>query len=65
VTKPFQKQAAQGQLVLTGVNVHLLDRVHQPVSATAIREAAKTGKPLARFVGEPVAEYIKKTGLYR
>jgi nicotinate-nucleotide adenylyltransferase len=65
VTKPFLKQAATGDLVLTGVTVHLLDEVHQPVSATAIRQAAAAGKSLARFVEPSVAEYIKKVGLYR
>jgi nicotinate-nucleotide adenylyltransferase len=64
VTHPFRKQAATGDLVLTGATIHLLDQVHQPVSATAIREAAAAGKPLTKFVGEPVAEYIKKIGLY-
>jgi nicotinate-nucleotide adenylyltransferase len=65
VTQPFRKQAATGDLVLTGATIHLLDEVHQPVSATAIREAAAAGKPLTKFVGEPVAEYIKKIGLYK
>jgi nicotinic acid mononucleotide adenylyltransferase len=39
--------------------------LHQPASATAIRQAAAAGKPLGRFVDAPVAEYIKKTGLYK
>lgn len=65
ITRPFQKQAATGDLVLTGATIHLLDNVHQPVSATAIREAAAAGKPLTRFVGDTVAEYIKKMGLFR
>ncbi len=65
LTKPFQKQAATGDLVLTGVTVHLLDEVHQPVSATAIRQAAIAGKSLARFVEPSVAEYIKKMGLFK
>jgi nicotinate-nucleotide adenylyltransferase len=64
VTKPFHKQAARGTLALRGVTVHLLDEVHQPISSTAIREAAAAGKPLLRFVEPPVAEYIKKMGLY-
>lgn len=65
VTRPFQKQAATGDLVLRGVTIHLLDKVHQPVSATAIREAAAAGKPLGRFVDAAVGEYIRKAGLYR
>ena len=65
VTRRFQKQAATGDLVLRGATIHLLDNVHQPVSATAIREAAAAGKPLARFMDARVADYIKKTGLYR
>jgi nicotinate-nucleotide adenylyltransferase len=64
VTKPFHKQAATGDLVLKGVTIHLLDEVYQPISSTAIREAAAAGKPLGRFVEPAVAEYIKKVGLY-
>jgi nicotinate-nucleotide adenylyltransferase len=65
VTKPFAKQAAQGDLVLPGVTVHLLDNVNQKVSATAIREAVAANRPLTRFVEPSVAEYIKKMGLYK
>jgi nicotinate-nucleotide adenylyltransferase len=65
VTRPFQKQAASGDLVLRGATIHLLDKVHQPASATAIREAAAAGKPMGRFVDPAVAEYIKKIGLYK
>ena len=65
VTCPFHKQAATGDLVLTGATVHLLEKVHQPVSATAIRDAAAAGKPLGRLVDAGVADYIKKVGLYK
>src|SRR5208282_4467936 len=65
VTRPFQKQAATGDLVLKGVNIHLLDEVYQPISSTAIRQAAAAGKPLGRFVEPAVADYIKKVGLYK
>ena len=64
VTKPFAKQPAKGDLVLSGATVHLLDGVHQPVSATAIRQAVTAKKPLGRFVEPAVADYIKKMGLY-
>jgi nicotinate-nucleotide adenylyltransferase len=64
-TKPFQKQAATGDLVLSGATIHLLDDVYQPVSSTAIRQAAAAGKPLGRFVEPSVADYIKKVGLYK
>jgi len=65
VTKPFHKQVACGDLVLPGVHIHLLEDLHQPASATAIRQAASAGKPLGRFVEPVVAEYIKKMNLYR
>ena len=65
VTRPFHKQAATGDLILPGATIHLLDNVHQAVSATAIREAAAGGRPLARYVDAPVADYIKKAGLYK
>src|SRR5882762_10808595 len=64
VTRPFRKQAATGDLVLHGAAIHLLDGVHQPVSATAIRQAVSAGKPLGRFLDPLVADYIKKMGLY-
>ena len=65
VTKPFQKHAATGDLVLKGATIHLIDDLHQPASATTIRQAAAAGKPLGRFVDAPVAEYIRKVGLYK
>jgi nicotinate-nucleotide adenylyltransferase len=65
VSKPFAKQPAKGDLVLRGATVHLLEKVHQPVSATAIRQAVAAKRPLGRYVDTAVAEYIKKMGLYR
>jgi nicotinate-nucleotide adenylyltransferase len=64
VTAPFSKQAATGDLVLPGVTVHLLDNVHQNISATAIRQAIAAKKSLIKFLHPAVTEYIKKTGLY-
>jgi nicotinate-nucleotide adenylyltransferase len=65
VTRPFQKQAASGDLVLKGVTIHLLDQVYQPISSTEVRQAAAGGKPLGRFLDASVADYIKKVGLYK
>jgi nicotinate-nucleotide adenylyltransferase len=65
VTRPFHKQAATGDLVLKGVTIHLLDEVYQPISSTAVREAAAAGKPLGRFVEPAVADYIKKMAVYK
>ena len=65
ITKPFEKQPARGDLVLNGATVHVLDGVHQAISATAIREAVAAGKPLGKFVDPTVADYIKKTELYK
>jgi nicotinate-nucleotide adenylyltransferase len=65
VIRPFHKQPAKGDLVLPGVTLHLLEGIHQGVSATAIRAAAAQGKPLARWLDPRVADYIKKHGLYR
>ena len=65
VTKPFQKQAASGDLVLPGLTLHLLEGVQQNVSATTIREAAAQGKPLGKWLDPKVAEYVRKMGLYR
>jgi nicotinate-nucleotide adenylyltransferase len=65
VIRPFHRQPAKGDLVLPGVTLHLLEGVHQSVSATAIRAAAAQRKPLARWLDPRVADYIKKHGLYR
>ena len=64
VTTPFSRQPAKGDLVLSGVNVHLLENVRSPISATEIRMAAADKKPLRKFVAPQVEEYIKKAGLY-
>ena len=63
-TRPFQKQAASGDLMLKGVTIHLLDEVYQSISSTTIRQIVAAGKPLGRFLDPTVADYIKKTGLY-
>ena len=63
VTQPFAKQPAKGDLALNGVTVHLLDNVHQRVSATAIRKAIAEKRSLKKFVDPQVEEYIKKVGL--
>ena len=65
VTRPFHKQAATGDLVLRGVTIHLLDDVYQPVSSTSIRQAVAADRPLTRFEDPAVADYIKKTRLYK
>ena len=65
VTRPFHKQPATGDLVLPGATIHFLGDLRQPASATAIRSAAAAGKALGRFVDAPVAEYIRKMGLYK
>ncbi len=65
ITKPFEKQPAKGDLVWNGVAIHVLDGVHQAISATAIREAVAAGKPLGKFVDPAVADYLKKTELYK
>lgn len=65
VSQAFRKQPAQGELVLGPAHIHFLEGVNVPVSSTQIRAAAESGRSLARFVPEPVAEYIKKMRLYR
>jgi nicotinate-nucleotide adenylyltransferase len=64
VTKPFAKHAATGDLILSGVVVHLLDGVHEGVSATAVRQALHRKRALGKLLDPAVEAYIKKTGLY-
>lgn len=63
-TKPFAKQPATGDLVLTGVALHMLGDVNQNVSATEIRSAIAARRPIKKFLPASVEEYIKKEGLY-
>ncbi len=65
VTRPFKRQPAEGELVLARTTIHLLPEIREAVSATRIREAATRGRPLDRFVGDAVAEYIRKMHLYK
>jgi nicotinate-nucleotide adenylyltransferase len=58
-------KASRGSIMAPGVNIHLLDRVREKVSATQIRLAAENKRSLARFVAPAVADYIRKSGLYR
>lgn len=65
LTKMFKANPAAGDLVHGGAVVHLLPDVKVPISATEIRAAAEKGRAITKFVGDEVAEYIKKTKLYR
>jgi len=64
VTRPFRKQPSAGNLVLSGVTLHLLDNINVRVSATEVRAAARAKRPIKKLVPESVEEYIKKEGLY-
>ena len=65
VAAPFEKHPAEGDLVLPGVTVHLLDGVHHAISATAVRGAVAAGRPLTKMTDPSVADYIKKQNLYQ
>ena len=66
VRRVLRRQAAKGEVVLPGITIHLLPDVSERVSATQIRNAAgKKGGNLQKLVGPAVADYIRKTGLYR
>jgi nicotinate-nucleotide adenylyltransferase len=59
------ERRANGTVCLSGATIHLLDKVHEQVSSTQIRAAARVSvKQLSRLVPQPVAEYIKKEHLY-
>ena len=53
-----------GELRTHEVRIHLLPDVQEEVSATAIREAARSGQGLRELVPAPVAEYIVAHRLY-
>jgi len=53
-------------MAFSGVTLHLLEDVSERVSSTQLRSAAaSSGRRLEGYVGERVAEYIRKTHLYR
>jgi nicotinate-nucleotide adenylyltransferase len=66
VLNAFKKQPAKGTITLGGTTIHILDGVREAVSATQVRAAAAArGRDLPRYVPQSVAEYIRKTGLYK
>jgi nicotinate-nucleotide adenylyltransferase len=56
---------AHGDVAVGGVLLHLLPSVKEDVSATQLRAAAGRGRSLKKMVPDAVAEYIRKTHLYR
>ncbi|HZB45837.1 MAG TPA: nicotinate-nucleotide adenylyltransferase [Pyrinomonadaceae bacterium] len=48
-----------------GTRIYLSDAVVMDVSATGVRRAARDGAELGGMVAPPVAEYIRKYGLYQ
>jgi nicotinate-nucleotide adenylyltransferase len=53
-------------MAFSGVILHLLEDVSERVSSTQLRAAAaSSGRRLESYVGDAVAEYIRKTHLYR
>jgi nicotinate-nucleotide adenylyltransferase len=52
---------------LSGARIFVTDVVNKDISATEIRDVAKQGRfdDLNNLVPQPVAEYIKKYGIYR
>lgn len=65
VLAALKRAQATGSIVRNGVRIHLLSDVRVPLSGTNIRTAAARGRSLARQVPSAVAEYIRKTHLYR
>jgi nicotinate-nucleotide adenylyltransferase len=59
-----QRLLETGLLESGGARIHLLPDVHEPVSATEIREAARKGEGLEELVPRTVAEYILKLKIY-
>lgn len=63
-TRPGAPLAEGWKKLPVGARVSVLE-TREPVSATAIRRRAARGRPLGRLVPPAVADYIRKTGLYR
>jgi nicotinate-nucleotide adenylyltransferase len=65
VTKALKNRPASGDVVLLGATLHVLPDVQEKISATQIRTAARSGRNLQSLVDPEVADYIRKTGLYK
>ena len=65
VLRAFKNAKAAGLLALGATAIHLLGEVNVRISATQVRVAAQRGRPLGKLVDPAVAEYIRKTRLYR
>jgi len=61
---PTPRDTRKDEISLPGATLHLLPDVHEKISATQIRAAARTGRKLDALVGKAVADYIRKIGLY-
>lgn len=58
--------SAGAVMSFSGITLHLLEDVSEKVSSTQLRAAAaSSGRRLESLVGDAVAEYIRKTRLYR
>ena len=57
--------AGKDFIILGTTMLNLLPDVNVGISATQVRAAAQRGAPLDKFVDRSVAEYIRKTRLYR
>lgn len=66
-TSASLETAGDGSVIaFSGITLHLLKDVSERVSSTQLRAAAaSSGKRLEGYVGPGVAEYIRKTRLYR
>lgn len=64
VRRPLKRTRLVSTLKLRGITLHLLEGVHMPAAATAIRAAVRKGEKLGKLVNPAVAEYIKKMNLY-
>jgi nicotinate-nucleotide adenylyltransferase len=66
--RPYEGAAERflesGSLETKGATIHLLPEVHEEVSATEIREAARRRVGLERLVPAGVADYITKLKIY-
>ena len=63
-TRPGSSLAQGWKKLPVGARVLVLE-TQEPVSATQVRRRAARGRALGRLVPPAVAEYIRKTGLYR
>ncbi len=66
ISRPgFPLQPPEDLILPAKACIHLLDAVHDDVSATVLRARLRAGQPCSELISASVEQYIQRHGLYR